>query len=311
MRQQFSRYNSRKARQRRFGSGYQGPLDLVPGAVAAYGMRALSADWIGENVIRLRRDSDDAQLDFVAQADGTISVAAVTAWLAGANGFCVTLYDQSGNGKDATMATAGRQPKWVANAQNSRPSLQFMRADEMQLDTSQRVNISGGEISVFFIMNQSGDPTNDVRILFLTGANILENVEDPYWEVRLNWNSDTSQGTYRVEQWATPNNAGSFDVPITDITGGLHLFEAAWKFGSGAATLDGSALGYTGNIDSGGLVGEINEPLSIGSGDVDGGLVNNWDGYIAEEIIYASIVSAPNRAAIRQNIADYYGITLA
>lgn len=48
------------------GSAYTGPLDLVPGAVVAYGVRALSAAWLGQPLFRLRRSYDDEEMTFNA-----------------------------------------------------------------------------------------------------------------------------------------------------------------------------------------------------------------------------------------------------
>jgi hypothetical protein len=286
---------------------FVGPLDLVPGACLAMSpARALSAAWIGQPVIRLRRASDDAELDFVAGADGSVSVAAVATW-AGGNSFCVTLYDQSGSGLDVTNATASQQPKWIANAQNSRPALQFVSAATQQLLPTDRMDLPIGETSVFVVFNHIGDGNSR----FLIGANVLENDEDPYWEVRLAWHIGEASGNYRVEQWATPNNAGTFNDIATDVSSGLHLFESAWKFGSGVATLNGAPQTYTNALDSGGLVAQIDQPTCIGTGDPELNSTNQvWDGYIAEEIVYPVVLSAPNRSTLRGNIATYYGITL-
>ena len=68
-------------------------LDDYPGAAAAYSLRQLRTGVT--NVVRVRRDNDDAEDDFTATevSDGTLA-----AWVgAGNNGFVRTWYDQSGN----------------------------------------------------------------------------------------------------------------------------------------------------------------------------------------------------------------------
>lgn len=54
--------------------------------------------------VRVRRSSDAAELDCKSQAD-------IVTHCTGANGFCVTAYDQSSNGNDLTQATTANQPK--------------------------------------------------------------------------------------------------------------------------------------------------------------------------------------------------------
>lgn len=62
------------------------------------------------NIIRIRRASDDAEID-VGCVAGTnrLDTAAVAAHCAGTTGTLVKLYDQSGNGYDLAQATAGLQ----------------------------------------------------------------------------------------------------------------------------------------------------------------------------------------------------------
>lgn len=104
------------------GGGYIGLLDLVPSAAAAYSVaRKLRAAYTG-SAIRLRRDSDDAESDFGFTGAGLLDTAAITAWLAGANGFVKTLYDQSGNGRDATQATTTAQPTYGGSVIGGKPA---------------------------------------------------------------------------------------------------------------------------------------------------------------------------------------------
>jgi len=61
------------------------------------------------NAIRIRRSSDNAETDigFVGTA---IDTASITSFVGANDGFITTLYDQSGNNRDATMATLIKQP---------------------------------------------------------------------------------------------------------------------------------------------------------------------------------------------------------
>lgn len=92
---------------------------------AAYSLRQL--DLVDQNVIRVRRSSDNTEADFTATqvSDGTL-----TTWVgAGNDGFVRTWYDQSGNGSHAQQSGGTSQPK-VVNAgslvtENNNPALLF------------------------------------------------------------------------------------------------------------------------------------------------------------------------------------------
>lgn len=80
--------------------------------------RPAFAGWVGGrlnsfytgHIIRIRRASDDAEIN-VDCVVGTnrLDTAAVAAHCAGTTGYLKTVYDQSGNGKDLTQATAAKQ----------------------------------------------------------------------------------------------------------------------------------------------------------------------------------------------------------
>lgn len=87
----------------------------LPGkqAVGAYSVRKLSSTYNG-NAIRVRR-TDNAQLDIGFTAAGDLDQAALLGFVGTGNGFVVTWYDQSGNGKNVTQATAANQPRLVSS----------------------------------------------------------------------------------------------------------------------------------------------------------------------------------------------------
>jgi hypothetical protein len=80
------------------------------GAAVAYGLRALNGN--GDNVVRVRRSSDNSEQDFTA---AEVSNGTLESFCGVGDGFVETWYDQSGNGNDATQSVAGSQPKIVSN----------------------------------------------------------------------------------------------------------------------------------------------------------------------------------------------------
>ena len=99
-------------------------LDVYTGASIAYSLRELSSSVT--SVVRVRRDSDDAEQDFTAVeiTDGTLLT-----FVGAGSGFVHTMYDQSGNNNNAVQTTALLQPKIVVSGvlflDNSEPALLF------------------------------------------------------------------------------------------------------------------------------------------------------------------------------------------
>ena len=101
-----------------------GLLDSYPSASAAYSVRALNSAYTGA-LLRVRRSSDNAEQDIHAMADGNLDTTSLLSFVGANDGFVVTWYDQSGNGDNATNATAVEQPRIVVSGtlqtENSKP----------------------------------------------------------------------------------------------------------------------------------------------------------------------------------------------
>jgi lysophospholipase L1-like esterase len=99
------------------GGGFVGPLDAVPGALAAWGLVPLSAAMIGQNGFKLRKTADSSTQDF-AFSDESTPVTAVDAWKGAETTYnarkaCFdTIYDQVGT-NHVSQATTTAQPAWL------------------------------------------------------------------------------------------------------------------------------------------------------------------------------------------------------
>jgi hypothetical protein len=133
---------------------YTGPLDIVSGAVVAYGQRALSAAQRGSALYTIRRDSDDTTHTYNSDATtGAAPAAAISSFIGGGSGFVATWTDQSGNGSDVSQATAANQPQWASNVANSRPAFAFDGVSRY-LATSGNIDITNagtGDIVAFIV----------------------------------------------------------------------------------------------------------------------------------------------------------------
>ena len=86
-------------------------LDLYTTAEAGWGFRLLDSDYAG-NCIKVRRSSDDAELD-IGFLNGYLDETALLTFAGAGDAFVVTWYDQSGNGNHATQATPANQPQII------------------------------------------------------------------------------------------------------------------------------------------------------------------------------------------------------
>jgi hypothetical protein len=131
-------------------------LDQFPGAAAAYSLRNL----VGTSnpaVVRVRRDSDNAEQDFTATE---VSNGTLAAWVgAGNNGLVRTWYDQSENGYHASQTVLARQPKIVnLGALITESGQAAIKSDSIDsiyaLITEASLNISIGNVAAFSVQAQ-------------------------------------------------------------------------------------------------------------------------------------------------------------
>jgi hypothetical protein len=112
---------------------FVGLLDTYSGAAAAYSLRKLRTAYTGSAIEVRRTNLDVADIGFTSTGElDTAALLAFTGTGALDNGFVTKWYDQSGNGRDATQATALRQPQIVSSGsvltENSVPTCAFNRA---------------------------------------------------------------------------------------------------------------------------------------------------------------------------------------
>ena len=90
-------------------------LDTYTASSAAYSAsRKLRNNYDGY-AFRVRRSSDNAEQDIPFTSLGVVDQANLTTFVGANDGFITTLYDQSGNSKDATQSTAANQHRIVSS----------------------------------------------------------------------------------------------------------------------------------------------------------------------------------------------------
>lgn len=260
-------------------------LDNYSGAAAAYSLRQLRTGVT--NVVRVRRDNDDAEDDFTATevSDGTLA-----AWVgAGNNGFVRTWYDQSGNGSNATQTTSATQPIIVSNGslvtEGGKPAISFSG------NVLERTgNLSSFPVFTFSVAKSTG---LGIRAYLGSGENRLafgQQQGGSFAPINSFWAWAPSQASTfgLLNSYNTNRNLHSYWIP--------NATESEWKW-------------YLNSVESGspGLTG--GSPAGVSLTFVGSSRANQeyWQGPIQEILIYRTDQST-NRAAIEANINAHYSI---
>lgn len=261
------------------GSEYTGPLDLVPGAIVALGSRALTSAWLGQNIFRLRRDSDDAEQNFAADATtGEAPAAAIAAFIGAGDGFLVTMYDQSGNGYDFSEATAAAQPLYTANLSGGKPGFTTHGGSLVEGPTT--IPFPNGACSFIALTNtdntQFQGNTNDggyCNVNIIDGGDRLFQLSDAD-------GSNYAQGVY------TPSATG------------LKVVDCGFQIGTRSYYINGVAQTVA-DGDSGTLTGiTLDSDTSV-----------RTSGGFAEMLLYNTLKSPADRQPGRENMMTFYGIS--
>lgn len=267
-------------------------LDHVPNAAAAYSLRRLSNAYTGP-VVKVRRSSDSTTADFTAAdvVDGTL-----TAWVGAGDGFVHTWYDQSGNERNATQATAAAQPKVVSSGtlvtEGGRPTLQFDGVDDRLAADSISEITSGSDKqdSRFVVYKTSGSSPSEFFCFANTGSDI---------PLRGLAHGGTAS---RVLLFFRDNASVTKSHTVGVQTANQRVTSLCCNGTSASVSLDGASYGPF-DIDVGATtlntatIGAVRR-LSTGS---------FFTGTISELIVYPSDVSA-SRELAEGEIAWHYGL---
>ena len=267
---------------------FSGILDRVPGAAAAYSLELFTRSFANAPVVRVRRDSDDAEQNFTA---AEVSGGALVAFCGAGNGFVTTWYDQSGNTRNLQQAVSTSQPQIViAGAlvtKNGKPSILPDGTNDFLTNINAYWNtFISSDFSTYAVMEKT---TGLDQLAWAIGARTGDNA---------NWliGGDSTIGNY---QYRGRRAATSF-TGIASSTMGLF---SSLDISGGGARIDGA----------GGADGVANRTIVSDRFvlfDRREGSSAPFSGAISAAIFYPSDQSA-NNAAIESALAEIYGITLA
>lgn len=105
----------------------------LPGLLVCAGIQRYNPSYSGP-LIRVRRSSDDAELD-IGQSDGDLDTVALAAFVGANSAYVVKLYDQSSAGNDFVQSTNAAQPR-IVNAGSYLGHLEFDGSNDTLITTS-------------------------------------------------------------------------------------------------------------------------------------------------------------------------------
>jgi hypothetical protein len=137
---------------------FTGLLDTYPTASMAYSFRKLRNAYAG-SAVRIRRSSDNLELNVGFLANGDFDSAAAATHIGGGTGFIVTWFDQSGNAIDVTQATVANQPAYVAAGMNSLPTMATDSTDFLAVAGVANTSLPAATTTAMTVMTQNSGTT--------------------------------------------------------------------------------------------------------------------------------------------------------
>jgi hypothetical protein len=261
--------------------------NLSVSATAAYGLRKLRQAYSG-SAIRVRRSSDNQELNIGFTASGAIDRSALTTFVGANNGFITTWYDQVGS-NNFTQTTASSQPE-IVNAGTVRvdvagnPQLYFNGTSHSMAATY--------TIPYPFSQNFVANPSSTQQafgMLLVAGPSITEY---------------RASGVFNFFE----NVVGAISN-LQDTGNSLGIRRISTTFASTSAQST-----YTNGVNVGvntflTLSGNAVSNPSIGQRGTAGGFF--YTGGISEVMFFGSILSTANRQTLERNQGQYYGIVVA
>lgn len=278
-------------------------VSVFDGAAAAYSTRIPAGSTYSGPLLRVRRSSDNAEQDIGSTApDGNgnrwIDTSALLTFCGSGSGFVTKWYDQSGNGRDASQATAATQPRivnaGVVDVLGGVPTIRFLGSSGLLTSAfSSGVSqflanavVRNDSIVTGYGRFVSAAATADIND-FLTQTSAIP---------ILMLNSTTIIGGYRANN---PLASQSF------LQGSSGIISSWWDAANHNLSINGASPSTA--IFSAKNLG-ANIQLFLGFDKSQSGILN---GAISEVTWFHSVIPSAARQALERNQGTAFGITVA
>ena len=208
--------------------------------------------------------------------------------------------DVSGNNKNATQATALNQPTWMPNVFNGKPAIFFDGANGNYFleNTTQTPVATAGSARTYFIVAKA-----DCNASGYKGGNIFSNSRTSPASTA-EFTDNGSGGIYYAGNLVSAGNHPSVAVPFAD--GQQKIFTGTWRTAGTGNNIDFWMNGIASTTSAGNFVSD-NGAAGYAVGDRRDGTANNdFQGYIAEIIVYSRAVSDDERQYTENYLKNKY-----
>ena len=278
-------------------------LDTYTGAAACYSLRLMRTAHTGA-LIRVRRSSDNTELDINANVFGELDTVSLLDFAGTGDAFVKVWYDQSGNSNDATQTTTASQPQIVSSGavivENGKPAVEFDGSND-GLNNASNLRASAGASSVFMIKNIPQK---------IGGSSSEQQNPFAFYTVQRHFMGGTTDSFYGPLQISTNTTTNESIEFASANLNGQSLFTSIWDGTSQLSNIDDVSLHIDGTQEA---QTASTAPLGItASGTNSIGYrhdINSQyaEGTIQELVIYTSDQST-NRTNIESNINTFYSI---
>jgi hypothetical protein len=260
-------------------------LDTYPGAAAAYSLRKLRTAYTGA-AIRVRRSSDNVQLDIKFTSLGDFDSVALSTFCGGNSGFVVTWYDQSGNSNNATQSNTSLQPlvydTGVLVTFNSKPSIKVKNQGYLIASTATGAGNGIQYVSSYIAYN-------------LTTLNLVN---------YLAYETGTDAG---ILAGGTFSTLTGFGIVISGVLlqNTIETTNNILKLG-GTKSNTVPSIYFNGSLSATGTIGGTTSFMLLFGGSSNTSQQSNIGG--SSEMIFYNTDQTSNNSGINSNINSYYSI---
>ncbi|TXH14227.1 MAG: hypothetical protein E6R03_09735 [Hyphomicrobiaceae bacterium] len=267
-------------------------LDKVGAATVAYSTRRVRTAYTG-SALRVRRSSDNVEQDIGFTSSGDLNTSSLTSFIGANSAFVVTWYDQSGNGRDATMATTANQPRIVnagsVDVINTRPVLIFDGVND-------RLALAAASLTLAPPFTR-----------FITAQYLSKTSKSVLFDSETSTEPVVFYNGESAGQFVSTTGVSPSTVAVNIGTSNLNFNVFAHLIGS--STIDPYTNGTL--QTSAGSQGNSLKGLSIGNIRTQLDNTYSFNGAVAEVILLPSSVASGTRSLVERNSGAYYGITVA
>lgn len=269
-------------------------------ADAVLSLKKWVPDYAG-NCIRIRRSSDNAELNIGFAGDGFVDASAITTHCGVSDGFIVTWYDQSGNGYNATQGSAGSQAQiatageWdgdayggssIINGSDSKPAATF-DADYYPMEPTNGYMSKNGTV----ICHGQTDTTLNVYFYTeFTSAGVIFGAG-----VNLSSQPKIFMAHWSGGSWQTPSGTAAIAADVM-----RSIAQIVDAGGSDSGSASATVYGYENNVQKF-TQGSINSTLASNSqnksffgASTSGG--SSFSGEIRTLILFREVLTPAQRA---------------